>query len=474
MFRSIASWNLIVKIAVALAVLISIESCSSDDQELQLASFSEGNIVFDEYLDHYLLSKQYKPDEFPTEENLKEIVSNKALEKMSIPEALNKGIDEDSLYVNVLRNNERRILFQKYVEVEATKKIITDSLINKFYKNFSPQYRMKYIMRPFLRNSSESFINSQREIIEKAYKSLKSGSKFEDVVSEFSQDISTNKKGGDLGWVIRESLGDEALRLVMDTLADFSYSKPFKGYGGYYIMYKGEKREVDVPPFESVKERIWKSLFHSRRAFVEDIVENRFIELSNKYKFKSLDDVINVIFTKISPNHKLSDSNPLNFDKLTPEDKLVKIATYVDGYILLGDLFADRKKAPTNKSEFFKRFDSISQQHLLAKHAYELNLQNDAVISAQLDKMKMSLLRTILYQREVKDKVEKTLSSLKDLKPEDKVRKRAEIENKLRSEFENEIKNKYNFSFENKNFSKALKLASIKKEEQNTANSKAN
>ena len=131
-------------------------------------------------------------------------------------------------------------------------------------------------------------------------------------------------------------------------------------------------------------------------------------------------------------------------------------------------------KAPTNKSEFFKRFDSISQQHLLAKHAHELNLQNDAVISAQLDKMKNSLLRTILYQREVKEKVEETLSSLKDLKPEDRVRKRAEIENKLRSEFENEIKNKYNFSFENKNFSKVLELASIKKEEQNTANSKAN
>jgi parvulin-like peptidyl-prolyl isomerase len=466
--------NIIINLAVILALFIIIEACSSDDQNFELASFNDGNIVFKEYLDHYLLSKQYKPDEFPTVENLKEIVLNKAMEKISIPEALAQGIDKDSLYITVQTNNERRILYQKYIEEEASKKIITDSLITEFYNNFTPQYRMRYIMRPFLRNSSESFISSQKEMIEKAYSELENGSSFEDVVTNYSQDISTNKKGGDLGWVIRESMGDEALRLVMDTLKDSHYSKPFKGYGGYYILYKGEKRDVEVPSFESVKSKIWKSLFQSRKAFIEDIVEQRFVELSAKYNFNKAESKINDVLTKISPDGELTDSTPLNFGNLSSKDNSIKIANYDGGYILLSDLFADRKKAPTNREEFFKRFNSISQQHLFAKHAREINLHKDVELSKQLDKMKKSLLRTILYQREVKDKVEETLSTLVGLQSKDKVRKRAEIENNLRTEFENKMKLKYDFSFEEGNFSKALRLASIKKEEQNKAKSKTN
>ncbi len=211
-------------------------------KSIKLAEFAGGNVMVDEYLDHYLLSTQYKPEKLPTEENLIEIVEQKAFEKMSVTEAMDAGIDKDSLYNNILDNNNRRLLFQKYIQLEITNKIITDSLINKFYAEFSPQYKMRYIMRPFLESSSEQFISSQKDTIEQAYSMLKSGKTFKEVVEKYSQDISTNKKGGDLGWVIRESMGDEALRQVLDTLPDLTYSKPFKGYGGFYIMY--QRRET--------------------------------------------------------------------------------------------------------------------------------------------------------------------------------------------------------------------------------------
>ncbi len=96
---------------------------------------------------------------------------------------------------------------------------------------------------------------------------------------------------------------------------------------------------------------------------------------------------------------------------LTSEDKSAKIASYDSGSVKAGDLFADRKKSPTTKFEFFKRFESISQQHLFAKHAIELDLQNNPDLADQLNDMKTSLLRTILYQRKVKDKVQEALSS---------------------------------------------------------------
>ncbi len=55
----------------------------------------------------------------------------------------------------------------------------------------------------------------------------------------------------------------------------------------------------------------------------------------------------------------------------------------------------------------------------------------------------------------------------------DLVKKRTEIEKKLREEFENKLKTKYNFKFQTDSFSRALELASIKKKEQNLKRSTA-
>lgn len=452
---------------LAIFLVITFTYCSQSDDKLTLATFSNGSVNFDEYLDHYLLSTQYKPDNFPTLDNLKEIVQNKALEKMSYTEAVELNIDQDSLYQKVLRNNERRLLYQRYIQEQFTNKIITDSLIKKFYNEFTPQFKIKYIMRPFLRTSSNSFIESQQQTINKAYAELLKGKSFESVVEKYSQDIASNKKGGDIGWVIRESLGDEQLRLVMDTLSTQKFSKPFKGYGGFYIMLKGEKRDVKVPPFESVKNNIWKTLYRSRKAYIEDEVTIRFEELAPKYNFTELSENISKIISKSASQKNISDSTPLEFDKLNQEDKQIKIASYNGGFILVDDLFADSKKAPTNKSEFYIRLGSISQQHIFAKHAKEINIQNIPDLKNQIDLMKTSLLSSILYKKFVKDPTEEQLVSLKGNENFNIVKKRTEIEKKLREEFEAKLNSKFNFQFVSSNFDEALKIAKEKKEEQN-------
>jgi hypothetical protein len=327
-------------------------------------------------------------------------------------------------------------------------------------------------MRPFLKESSASFIDSQKKKIEEAYKMLRKGEKFENVVKQYSQDITTNKKGGDLGWMIRESMGDEALREVFDTLNQFAYSKPFKGYGGYYILYKGEKREVNIPTLESVKQKIWKTLYHSRLAFVNDAIDKEFKKLSQKYRYIVYTDVINKLLNKIDKSKNISKSASLNFNKLSDEDKKTIIAKYDTGNIMVEDLFTNRKRSPTNKQEFIKRLKNIAQQHLFAKYAKEINLQNEPELKEQLDQMKTSLLRTILYQKMVKDKVQELLDSEVNLKGAEKVRKKTEFEKKLRTEFENKLKTKFQFKFETQNFKNALEIALQKKKLQNQKNKK--
>jgi len=449
-----------------LVLLFVFLSCSgTKKQNSYLATFKGGNISQNEYIEHYLKSTKYKPKKLPTVENLKKIVSQKALEKIAVQEATAQKLDQDSLYQNIMQSNERRLLSQKFVQTKIIPQVVTDSLITKFYKEFSPQYRMKYIMRPFLLESPKSFMHSQKAQIDKAYRELKNGEKFSKVVEKYSQDITTNKKGGDLGWMIRESMGDEALRKVFDTLSQFTYSKPFKGYGGYYILYKGEKREVKVPPLKSIKQKIWKTLYHSRLAFVNKTIEDKFSELSKKYNYKTDERAIKQILDKLNKYSK--DNTDASYSDLlngfTDKKKQTILATYANGVITVKELFVDRKRAPTNKQEFLERLKNIAKQHLFAKYAKETGLLNEPELKEQLTQMKTSLLRTILYQNMVKNKVNKVLNEKGTLKGEAKIREKTKIENSLRTKFENDLKSKYNFKFIKQNFDDALKKALKKK-----------
>jgi len=451
-------------IFVGIAVIISITSCSKNDQNLILAKFDNGTVSYKEYLNHYLLSTQYKPNKFPTLENLKEIVELKAIEKMAVQEALEQGIDKDSTYLNIVKNNERRLLFQKYVNSSFTDEIITDSLLQKFYNSYSPQYDMKYIVRPIIKSSSPEFINAHEDTIWKAYKMLKSGVDFGKVAKKFSQDITTKDKGGEIGWIIVESMGDHVVRTVMDTLKENSFSKPFRGYGGYYILYKGGHRDVKVPPFDQIRGKIWKSLYHSRKSYIQDLLDKRFEELARKYHYQLHEDKILKALKKAGYRASISKYRELNFGKLTDKDKKMRIADYDGGFIQLADLFANSKKAPINKFEFDKRVESISREHLIAKHAREINLQNVDEMPEQLESMRTSLLRAILFKKKIQDSVN---VQLKKLNAERDPGKRNELKTKLQKEFEDYLKTKYHFSFEEKNFNKAIELATEAKKEFN-------
>lgn len=452
---------------ILLLILVSIThlvSCSKTEQDPVLAIVDNGSVLYSEYVTHFLLSTQYKPDKFPTIENLKEIVELKAIEKMALQEAYDEGIDKDSSYLSILTSNTRRLLYQKYVNSGYTSIIITDSLIEKFYNELTPQYNMKYIMRPLVKASTPEFVLMQKDTIDVAYKELLNGVEFGKVASKFSQDVTSKDKGGDLGWIILESMGDHVVRSVMDTLSANTYSVPFRGFGGYYILYKGGQRDVEVPPFESVRDRIWKSLYQSRKGYIQEALDNKFADLTSRYQYQVNEAAIEKSLKIAGYTSKASKYRELNFRKLTDSDKAMKICEYDGGAILLGDLFANSKKSPINKHEFFNRLSSISEEHIFAKNAIEMNLQNTDEVSEQLEKMKISLLRAILFQKKVQVKVQ---SKLKELNITKNPGKRTEIQDEYRTEYEDYLKAKYNFSFKNENFDTSLKLATESKKKQN-------
>ncbi len=456
--------------------------CNRPSPNPALAAFDGGTVLEAEVIDHYLLSTQYKPKVQPSEELFHEIARQKALDKMMVKEARAQGLAEDSLLQVLVRNQERKAVFYKYMRQEIISRVVTDSLIRLFYANYTPQYAMRYIIRPVVKSSTPAFARSQKDTIEIVHRLLNSGEKFEDLANRYSQDITTNRKGGDLGFVIRESLGDASLRAVMDTLKDFTYSKPFRGYEGWYILYKGEKRVVPVPAFEAVKDRIWQTLYRTRKHLIRQQVERRFEELAEKYHYRFYPASQKILWDKVGVKNNGSEYQVVDFSALTEQDLSLVLASYDGGLIRAAELFENRKREPQTLLDFTERFTALREQHLLGQHGLESGMQNDPEIVQQIHSFTESLLRSRLLQSAVKDPANARTDSLRQTlapreKPEELKKilgqKYFEFERAGKAQFEEQLLKKYHFHTLDKNFSRAVKEAGRRKEEQNKKTEKS-
>lgn len=456
--------------------------CGPKDKTV-LATFDGGAVHIDDYIEYYLSASRHKPEMMPTEEDLRKTVSIKAMEKIAILEARERGLDQDKEFVYALEERKRRILFYRYMQEQVIPSVITDSLIQAYYDHFSPQYNIKYIIRPVVETSTPEFAEAQKDTIEHVYRLLKSGRPFESLANDYSQDITTNKKGGDLGYVIRESLGDAKLRAVMDTLSEYAYSEPFRGYNGYYILYKGESRTVPVPPFEEARPKIWRSLYKTRQHVIKDKVENQFENISKEYNLVIHEDVIDQINQKAGAAPGSSTLKLLEYSsELDQKDMERVLASYDGGVVKVYDLFKVENKEPDNALDFRDRLIVIAQQQIMGMHAESLGLDETPEIQEQIQMIRAALLRNELSIITIRNKVDARIDSLREEHKDELtegelhrlVQKRQwDFEREIKAQFEERMKEKYNFEWVTGNFDRALDQARQAKEEQNLEMEKA-
>lgn len=90
------------------------------------------------------------------------------------------------------------------------------------------------------------------------------GAKFEDVVKESSEDLTSQAKGGDLGWFTQDEFGPEFGGAVA-ALADNEISQPIHSQAGYHIVQRIGSRQNDVAD-------------QSKRAQVQETIGRRKLE----------------------------------------------------------------------------------------------------------------------------------------------------------------------------------------------------
>lgn len=206
---------------------------------------------------------------------IKKIMQNRILSSMARKEGLDQRVDVREQIQYMIDD----FLGRLYVFFNVTEKVkVTDERLKKYYDKNKEKYTMPeqvkarhiLIKVPFGGTMEEKA--KAREKIGNILDWLKKGEKFETLAEQYSEDNTSNKRGGDLGYFQRgrmpKAFDDMAFSLKPGQISDIIETDY-----GYHIIKVEDRRDAKTKGFDEVKAQIKDQLTEElTRSSIEDFI----------------------------------------------------------------------------------------------------------------------------------------------------------------------------------------------------------
>ncbi|MGQ9647240.1 MAG: peptidylprolyl isomerase [Thermodesulfobacteriota bacterium] len=178
-------------------------------------------------------------------------------------EALEKALAAEGLTFETFKKEmEKRILRSKFVHsaIKVEQKPGEKELAEFFEKNVDryqvdESYRPAHILFPIPREASPEEVRRIRKRGQTVLEKIKGGADFGKMAMDYSEDTTSRKEGGDLGYFkkgeLLPALEKEAMKLEIGEVSGLIRTEH-----GYHILKLLDRRGGGPPPFEEVKERV--------------------------------------------------------------------------------------------------------------------------------------------------------------------------------------------------------------------------
>jgi peptidyl-prolyl cis-trans isomerase C len=237
------------------AVSADTQGIEKFNQSTVVAEFSDGSkILLGQVLENRSrLPVQYK--NVPIEK-IYEVLLNRLVDlKLVLDAAIKLGLDKDPEILKRITDAQEAIMQKSYLDKEIAK-LITDAILQEKYNEvlkMLPKGEMEIRLSHILVKTKEEALA--------VLKDIKSGKKFEDLVKEKSIDTQTKENGGDLGFVRKGDLPKATSEIVFKAAKGSIVNDVISvGELGFSIFRVDDKRAVEPPKFEEVKEDITKAI----------------------------------------------------------------------------------------------------------------------------------------------------------------------------------------------------------------------
>lgn len=216
------------------------------------------------------LPEQYQalPDEVLLQGLTEQLVDQTLLEAA----AREAGIDERQDVALSLRNQERAVLADAYLQLEMAERVNADALRQAYEEQYVEAEPVEQI------RASHILVES-REKADDLFSQLEEGADFAKLAEDHGTD-STATRGGDLGWFAKGDMvpafGDAAFATEPGEVAG-----PVETPYGWHLIKVVEKRERPVPEFEEVQQALLEQVTQqAQTAIVQELREKAEVELS--------------------------------------------------------------------------------------------------------------------------------------------------------------------------------------------------
>lgn len=211
----------------------------------------------------------------------KEVLLRRLMQIMAVSDlAGGQGFDQREDIKEQMKIVMDNFIAVAYLKSEVDEKIkVTEEDMKHYYKIHQDDFKApemlkaRHILVKADKSASEEDRKKAREKAEEALRKAKAGEDFAKLASDFSDDLGSKTKGGDLGLFPRgkmvKAFEDAAFALKPGELSGIVET----GFG-YHIIKAEEKTPGGVQTFEKVRETVNKKVFEERRqARATEIIE---------------------------------------------------------------------------------------------------------------------------------------------------------------------------------------------------------
>ncbi len=225
------------------AFLVQAQAASPTDP---VATVNDQTITQQEY-DNYLKSRneQTSGKSAPDEQTVLEELVNRELIRQ---QALRQGFDKVPAFTQKMAELRGELLMSLALQDYLDKHPIDDATLKKEYDqraaNAPKEYKVRHILV-----ATEEEANA-------ILADLKNGKTFADLAKAKSTDPESAKNGGDLGWVSHQKVITNFAAAMEKLKKGELAPAPIKTEFGWHVIVVDDIRDMQFPPFDTIKERI--------------------------------------------------------------------------------------------------------------------------------------------------------------------------------------------------------------------------
>lgn len=255
---------LLVAAAVAAATTLSTAALAEDAKPYLTVN---GKAVPKAYADVLLGGRQ--ADENAEKALREELIRREVLVQEALLNGVDKKPDVQAQIQTQTEMTRQNVLIGAYLQDYVKTHPVTEDMVRKEYDTIIASVGDKeYKARHILVDTEEE----AKAIIAK----LKKGARFEELAKQ-SKDPSSQKRGGELDWANKATFVPSFTEALVALKKGKFTETPVKSDYGYHIIRLDDVRDLKVPPFDAVKERIAQGL-------QKQIVDQRVAELRSAAK----------------------------------------------------------------------------------------------------------------------------------------------------------------------------------------------